>query len=299
MKLDGTDSAKARASHLVSRKVALRVPRKEATENGQISSLGTARINEQCLKTYLEWRDFNGLPRGEQDNRRQLITYLEERAEVLKQSSLNQAKNALQLMFGVRLPNVISEVETILCTRSYSPDEFAQTVQHQSERNALFACLAWCSGLRAHESATLRRLDELSASPNRRWSPLRFDGMSEYRLYVVKGKGGLQREVAVPLALADALELRRLDNAVKVVDRGVFYETHYDVGFGQAASQSFTDASVRALGFSRGAHGLRHSYVKNRTNCLTSRGYSFDEAQLIVSQEVGHFRPSITIAYYR
>lgn len=293
-------SAKMRANDLVRRKYSPGMPRRVAKRLGRISSEGTRRDDTQCLKNYLEWRDLNSLPIGEQDNRRQMVVYLEERAEVLKQSSLNQIKVALQHVYGIRLPQVESEVETILSSRSYSPEEFARVVLHQCDKNGLASLLAFSAGIRAHEAATLRRANELMASPSRSWDSRRFAGVADYQLYVVTGKGGLRREVAVPTKLAEAVELRRyLDKPRQVIDREIFYEAHYDIGFGQAFSQSFTDASVKALGYSNGAHGLRHSYVKIRTTALQSLGYSFHDAQCIVSQEVGHFRPSITIAYYR
>ena len=293
------NSAKQRADDLTNRKFAPGMPRKEAKAKGLISSVGSRNNYSQCVKIYLQWRDFNGLPPGEQDNKTQIISYLEERAEVIKQKPLNQAKQALQIVLGIRLPLVRSEIETILRTRSYTREEFERIVEHQRHRNALATCCAYAAGLRAHELATLRRANELSATPGRDWDSRRFRGLSNYRIYVVTGKGGLQREVAIPISLAVALELLRLDEPKHVVDRGIFYKTHYDIGFGQALSQSFTTASKKSIGYSRGAHGLRHSYAKNRTSCLMSMGFSFAEAQLIVSQELGHFRPDITIAYYR
>lgn len=299
MTVDAQHSAKERAIRLVARKFSAGMPRREAKRQGRISSLGSSRNNTQCIKNYLEWRDYNELPVGMQDNRLQMIAYIEESAEELKQSSLDQIRGALQIVYDVPLPRVLSEIETILSGRSYSSDQFAQIVQRQGDKNGLASMLAFTAGLRAHETATLRRANELEASPSRNWDERRFQGMPPHYLYVVTGKGGLRREVGVPVPLANTLEHRRLQKPKLVVDRGIFYEIRYDLGFGQAFSQSFGAASVKAVGFSNGAHGLRHSYVKNRTNCLVVLGYSFHDAQCIVSQEVGHFRPSITNAYYR
>jgi len=84
-----------------------------------------------------------------------------------------------------------------------------------------------------------------------------------------------------------------------VFDRGIKYLKIYNINFGQAFSQTFTRASKKALGLSHGAHGLRHSYVKRRISKLLELGYSLSDAMLVVSQEVGHFRPLITMCYMR
>ena len=127
----------------------------------------------------------------------------------------------------------------------------------------------------------------------------RFAGLDNVEIYIVTGKGGLRRQVALPDTLAKELECRRLETPERGVDREIFYDRYYDIGFGQAFSQSFTEASKAGLGFSHGAHGLRHAYAKTRTKTLRDLGFDLEQAQLIVSQELGHFRPSITIAYYR
>ncbi len=54
---------------------------------------------------------------------------------------------------------------------------------------------------------------------------------------------------------------RRLESGRVVTDRGITYRQHYDIGGGNAWSKSFSETSSRALGWSHGAHGLRHSYA--------------------------------------
>jgi integrase len=286
-------------SPIVMRKLSLGMSRKEARKKGRISSMGTARNYEYCYRQYCSWRFDNELHPGQQDNAAQVRLYLEECAEIYSQSALDQHRGALQLLFGLKLPRVQSTLATVLTTRAYSADSVSAILVRQSDKNAFSTVLSHQSGIRAHELITIRRDDELSASPSRNWDPRRFAGMPESQIYVVTGKGGLRREVAVPNALALELENHRRHSAKRVVDRGIYYDSYYDIGVGQAFSQSFSDASVNALGFSTGAHGLRHSYVKNRTATLEALGFSFSEAQGIVSQEVGHFRPCITLAYYR
>ncbi|MHC8390176.1 hypothetical protein ACYZTM_19565 [Pseudomonas sp. MDT2-39-1] len=116
--------------------------------------------------------------------------------------------------------------------------------------------------------------------------------------YTVHGKGGLTREVRIPIHLAKRLEVTRLPEARSVTDRGVRYQQFYELGGGQPWSKSFGAASKTALGWSNGAHGLRHSYAQERLSTL-QRYLTREEAKRVVSQELGHFRPEITEIYLR
>ena len=78
-----------------------------------------------------------------------------------------------------------------------------------------------------------------------------------------------------------------------ILNREVYYEMHYDLGYGKALSQCFSRASKKYLKCSTWLHGLRHSYAKNRLKKLISNGFSLEDAKLIVSQELGHFRSEI------
>jgi hypothetical protein len=95
--------------------------------------------------------------------------------------------------------------------------------------------------------------------------------------------------------LAERLENRRLDIPRVVIDRGIHYETYYDIGGGKRFSQSLTSASKRVFGWSRGALGLRCSYAQERMSELQGALKLYNEALEIVSQEMGrdsaHFDP--------
>ena len=58
-------------------------------------------------------------------------------------------------------------------------------------------------------------------------------------------------------------------------------------------------AAKRVLGWSEGAHGLRHSYAQERLQELQRQGLRWEYALETVSQEMGHFRPQITEVYLR
>jgi len=62
---------------------------------------------------------------------------------------------------------------------------------------------------------------------------------------------------------------------------------------------STTKASTRALGWTFGAHGIRHTYAQKRMIELQNLGWKYDSALAVVSQEMGHFRPEITEVYLR
>ena len=101
-----------------------------------------------------------------------------------------------------------------------------------------------------------------------------------------------------PPPLAERLEDRRLNQPVQITDRGVNYTSHYDINGGNRWSSSFTTASNRALNWSTGAHGLRHSYAQERMSEL-QKNMTYEKALEVVSQEMGHFRPDITEVYLR
>ena len=291
-------SAKAQAEHAVSRKIALGTGRHDHQNDGRIHSLGTARSYEQALKgfaDYLRQHRLGDLRSASEEEARQ---YLAERSQVVGQKTLDLDRQAIQLHLGQKLEIVCSSKESTLSTRSYTPAQVDRIAHAQSEANSLATRLAYHAGLRAHELLTLRPAGERSASGHRQWSAERFTGREGDR-YTVVGKGGLVREVVLSRELVTALEARRLEVPRLVLDRGVHYSQHYDIGGGRTWSQSFSSASKRELGFSNGGHGLRHSYAQKRMNELQQQGMRYDQAKATVAQEVGHFDKDTTEAYLR
>ncbi len=53
------------------------------------------------------------------------------------------------------------------------------------------------------------------------------------------------------------------------------------------------------IGLVWGLHGLRHGYAQDRMVELTRIGFSRKDRLLIISQELGHFRPEIVTTYLR
>ncbi len=236
----------------------------------------------------------------------QAHTYLENRGKDVGQKTLDMERQAIQMMMrhvtgelqmSESLTVIKSAHQQILNSRAYTPEQVREIVKSQTIRNSLSTEIAHAAGLRAHELLSLQRIDERKPS-DRPALDTKFKGR-EGVSYTVKGKGGLIREVIIPQHLAQRLEERRLERPKAGVDRGINYKSLYDINGGNKWSASFTKASERALGWSTGAHGVRHSYAQERVGELRDIGLIYEKALETVSQEVGHFRAEITEVYLR
>ena len=267
-------------------------------------SVGTVRNIRQCLTQIARHIAGDGLELLDLTPAR-ANAYLRSRAADLGQKALDGHRQALQKLLihvrgllpeGGKLTIVRSLKPTRRHGRAYAPHQIPMVAARQTEPNALATLIAHAAGLRAHELLTLAPPAERppDVRPAR---PEKFDGRPGTD-YTVVGKGGLVRLVRVPDDLAERLEERRFDQPTRVTDRGIRYVSRYDVGGGQAWSRSFSRASHGALGWSRGAHGVRHSFAQERMDELQRR-LVYDDALEVVSQELGHFRPQITEEYLR
>ncbi|EMD77077.1 integrase 1 [Vibrio diabolicus E0666] len=290
-----------------SEKQAASVMKEMQGKGNVIESVGTARNYEQSLKTCCDYLKEFKLGSLREMTPEKANTYLELRAQECSQKTIDMDRQALQAMMQHvthelketdKLDVIKSSVETVESSRSYTPEQVNAIIQHQTEHHALSTQLCYESGLRAHELHTLRPSGEVNPSP-RDVHPNKFAHLpNESKTYTVNGKGGLIREVQIPNHLAEKLEERRLDMPQQISDRGVNYESHYNIAGGHKFSDAFSKASSRALGYSNGAHGLRHSYAQNRYEQLANHFERID-VMTIISQELGHFRPDITEVYLR
>lgn len=276
-------------------------------QGSHLKSVGTVRNYEQCLTRVTEWTQTHKLSDGLRGlTVEQAKTYLAERAQAVGQKTLDMERQAVQAMLthvtgrlatGERLPVTKSDTPQVLTPRAYSPQQVALICARMTPHNALATEIAYTAGLRAHELLTLQRRDE-QAPDLRPARDEKFAGRPG-ELYVVIGKGGLTREIQLPSPLAVRLEQCRLDTARQVTDRGIHYQQHYAIGGGQPWSNAFSRASTTVLGWSKGGHGLRHSYAQDRVMELQTLRLSQEAAKEVVSQELGHFRPEITDTYLR
>ena len=270
-----------------------------AARSLDLKSQGSERNYQQALTGVAQFikeerlGDLRGL------NKEIAERYLEMRSQEVGQKTLDLDRQAMQTLIGEKLAVVKSEQSQTLQSRAYTSEQAQMVASAQSEKHSLATQIAENAGLRAHEIYTLRPIEERQADTHREYRDDRFTGRENISIYTVEGKGGLCREVAIDKELANKLEERRLAEPKTVYDRDIGYRTQYDIGGGQNWSNSFSAASNRELGWSNGAHGLRHEFAQERMNALQGAGYGYKEALEIVSQEMGHFRPEITEVYLR
>ncbi|MEQ3530595.1 site-specific integrase [Pseudoalteromonas sp. XMcav11-Q] len=278
---------------------------KGLTKAKHIRSLGTARNYEQALKTVASWSKDIGIDGIQSLSIEQARIYLDYRAEIVGQKALDMERQAIQAMMQLNgklqpketLYRVKSCLEEIKRSRAYTTDQARAISHRQTAKHQLATQIAYAAGLRAHELLTLAKASD--RGPDKRPTlDSKWHGRSG-ELYTVQGKGGLIRHVLIPTTLANKLEQQRLAQPITVVDRKINYLQRYDIAGGKKWSDSFSKASNRALLFSTGAHGLRHSYAQERMVELKSLGYKYETALETVSQEMGHFRAEITEVYLR
>ncbi|WP_051381527.1 site-specific integrase [Paraburkholderia mimosarum] len=262
-----------------------------------ITSLGTARNYQQCVKDFLEWRLAAGVGVDAVACRLEIENYLLVEGKRWRQKTLDQHRQALALVFCITLPVFDADIETFVDGRAYTHAEVCAIAKRQCSRHSLSTHTIFYSGMRAVEMYELREVDELERTADRPWRNDLFTGFPDGALFSTTGKGGLIRLVWLPSDLAEAIRKVRLGEPLEVIDRGINRTSMFDVGGGQNLSQSFTDASKRALGYSLGIHGLRHAYVQRHLETLLRLKFAVIDALEIVSQYVGHLRPEISLAY--
>lgn len=273
---------------------------KGSKTTGKIHAIGTFNKYASSLKLAGEWvkvayqqKHLDSLTKD------QAQAYLEQRvAHGIGQKQLDADRTALRFLLQQELDKVKALEPQELKPRAYTNQQIDMVRERQKPHNTIATDLVRHGGLRAHELHTIRRLDEGQAAPHRTWHTDRFMGRQGVR-YIVIGKGGLSREIMIPYPLAERLETWRIDQR-PVTDRQIHYEgKRYSIGGGQAWSESFSRASSAELRWSKGGHGLRHSYAQDRYIELMCHGCIEGHALRIIGQEMGHFRDDVTKTYFR
>lgn len=297
-------SSASQARHAVKQKLALGKPsHSKKGGDGRVHSLGTARTYEDSLKgvaTFIADGRLDSAGRGLAGLTKEVAySYLESRSQQVGQKQLDKDRQAMQVLICEKLTVIKSEIEQALQSRAYTRQQILLVAGAQTRKHSLATLIAANAGLRAHELLTILPIGERVLSMHRTWTNERFEGRRDVKIFSVVGKGGLIREVGVDSELATQLVQFRLDKPIKIIDRDIFYEQHYDIGGGKQWTDSFSKAAQRELGWSNGAHGVRHTYAQERMLLLQSMGWNYEQALTIVSQEMGHFRPEITEVYLR
>ena len=288
--------------------LALGSGRRDNKSSALIHSISTANAYRSALTTFCRWIQENQFGNLVQANVKTCSRFLEERAGQVGQKTLDRDRQTIQYLLGrttkmnIRLPRIKSTYSggrhLAKQSRAYTRDQVEFICSNLSRRTALATRIAYAAGLRGLELYSLKRRSERGPSAHRKWSKDRFFGRAGI-IYTVKGKGGLVREVLIPAQLAKELELRRPQEPVTLRNRGINHQQYYDITAEQCFSQIFTKASVKHLGWSTVAHGLRHGYAQVRMDELHTGKFTRQERIEIVNQEIGHFRPDIVKAYLR
>ena len=260
-------------SESVAQKQAAKIMARMQGRDKPIKSVGTARGYTNCLKKVARYvnQQFNISLR--ELTPEQAKQYLDVRSEEVGQKTLDQERQAIQaMMLNVtktlditdkkdRLSFIKSAKDEIEKSRAYTSQQVSMIASAQSEKHALATQISYAAGLRAHELYTLKPLEHREVVYRQEREETKntlFNARNGMR-YTVVGKGGLEREVLIPVHLVEKLESRRFAEPQKVKDRGIFYRSHYNIGGGNNWSSSFSAASKRTLFRSSGAHGVRHS----------------------------------------
>lgn len=272
------------------------------SELGDLNSIAVRSISTELAYrdahlAYLRWCSDHRLALDEVHTRGMMLEFLDDYAELHAQKSVNKAIKALEKIFSVHLPQFESGIATYARGRAYSFDEVGRVASRQSTKNGLASLLCYDAGLRAHECFTLRRPARGEGpSSHRIWLADRFAGRTDFDVYLVTGKGGLTREVAISQELSEELQKHSRAKLITVRDREVDYVSQFDIGGGHALSSSFSRISTLEFGYSNGLHGARHSFAQNRLVELI-KVLGPRRALEVLAQELGHFRSSISLAY--
>ncbi|MFA0079369.1 integrase domain-containing protein [Vibrio artabrorum] len=233
-------------------------------------------------------------------NQRRAKEWLKIRKDEICKKSLQNEKKVLERILSIKKPGIKLTLPSGLkerqkTNRAYTLSSIEKIMTKQRAHTRLSTKLCYLAGLRVKEIYTLRRIDELPPSTQRQWRDDLFSGL-EGEKYVVNGKGGLLRAVMIPTELAQELESYRLDTPKLIKDRKADILTHYNLVGGIRFTNAFYNMSTKVLGYSHGAHGLRYTYAQQRMGA-NNPGNTYETNKLIVSQELGHFRPDITDHY--
>lgn len=291
------------AETLVGKRVRFGTSRHQNRENkiDVITSVGTARNHTEALKLAGDWLlEFKG-KHLKNMNEEDAAEYLCLRALTVGQSGVDLARQAINfhLLYEAPIPFVPSVICHKLTNRAYTQGQIDLLVQEARPRLQRSILLAVNGGLRAHELITIALPCDLDESPRQGWVADRFAGRRQDAPFVVHGKGGLHREIRLSPSLASDLMEQLRPHAIATVDRKADYLSYFDLLGGSNFSSQFSKLSKAVLGFSHGAHGLRHSFSQARLHDLMCTGLQYAVALNALSNELGHFSNSNTFAYLR
>ena len=266
----------------------------------KISGVLTEVAHVSSLTQYAKWLIETKEKHLKNSNIADAQKYLEYKASTCLQSTVSLACQSINfhILRASPIPFVAAKTATIPKDRAYTRKQIDLLVEMAHPALGLAILLAEDAGLREMELLSIAEVLSLNES-DRPWCQERFSGRSDDVAFVVWGKGRLVRQVRLSESLAERMRELLRPFPVRVAHRTAHLISHFELLGGHLLSSQFGRLSMHILGFSNGAHGLRHSFAQRRRNELLCCGFSLDEAVLILSQELGHFSIKNTIAYLR
>lgn len=264
----------------------------------KITSVGTERNHVCALTVYAKWLLQGSGKHLKNATWSDSVSYLRHRSKLVKQKTLDLDRNAINMNFhfAKKLEYVLSQIVTLARDRAYTQKQLEFLISKASPGLALSIRLAANAGLRSMELLTIAPPLAMQDS-DRDWHRGRFDGREVDVAYTVHGKGGLRREVRLKPELATVLNSHFRPAPATVSHRGAHVKSFFSVVGGHSFSLQFSRLSLKELGFSLGAHGLRYCFAQSRLLNLICAGHSPDESLKILAQELGHFAVSNTLTY--
>lgn len=169
----------------------------------------------------------------------------------------------------------------------YTADQVSAIVEQQATRNQLATRLAFETGIKAGEVASLRPPCSLALVGTCAVHGRLFTGLENTVVYTVENGRRVPRRIAVSKTLSEELENARLTRPVEIRENKKSRMCFYDIGSGHAWVKSIAEASCIALGFSYGTQGLRHAYIQRRNQTLARHGFGPSDRAAIIAIETG------------
>ena len=291
-------------------------PRNRADRVGKIYSDGTWTKYVGVLTATAEYARKEQGCRLEQLSLDQAQAYLDKRAGEIQEKELNQVKLGLEHLKAVPRDALVKAAALPPGPKSTEPRAYPAVQKDMvfealPEQHRSGARLCDRYGFRAREILTIRRYEDLDPNDyndarildkleRHDWDPDRFHGQDGVD-HVVVGKGGGPRIIRLSHDDVQSLKDIRRPEPQNVIDRkgDQPIRQYYDISGGQKLSLAWSRASKYALGFSHGLHGLRHGHVIDRMLYHLERGLTYDQAEHLVTQEIGHFNERSIRAYLR
>ncbi len=160
------------------------------------------------------------------------------------------------------------------------------------------------SGCRSQDLASMC-LESVRPVKNARLTKLhadRFAGREDWVRVSFIGKGGHEYTSTISHELAKNVEKFRLYEGRDFRERNqenVVTKQYYDLPAGWKLSLIWTEAAKRTFGFSRGIHGLRHTFAQERVRMMQMLDMTWDKILECVSQQMGHYRAEQVRTYLR